>query len=1043
MRYRLSYALLLSLLVSYAGSASAQPAFIAFISSQHALPVAIQSEQNVQLASLNNADVARTLARLKQSYSLSLQELQSQAAVLASTTDVTSVNAELSGEQLGIPEGEELLLSLYVDNHYLSDVFAIKSKQNAQFSLIGLFELIDFPIEGDFDNRIVKGWYLDETRQFLMRLPEAGEEVVNVSVNQQDFELEPSHYTLMADDIYIAGDEIEKWFGITFDYSFSDLKVEISSSSPLPVQQRLARKKRQLNQAVSRNREAVLPWKESNYQAISSPLVDVQVNAAVTEHNNYQSYSIIGGHDFAFLSSEFYASGNSNDALTDLRLTLSKESAAGDLLGPLKATEFRLGDITPVSVGVDGTLGQSRGVSVTNDKTGVSANNRTINLSGDIQPGWDIELYQNGLLIRQALSLQNGRYEFNDIELLYGDNQFEMIAYGPQGQVKTETKQVYVDSNKLKANESSYSVSLAEIGKGLSGISSTPDDNETGWVLSSTYERGLTDWASINLGVQEQLSDQGTSVDTYAIGGNFNLFERFLVDADYQMKDHQDSTFAVSGRTQIGNQSLSLRYQVSEKTLENLSQQQHTEYNFDHSGYIFQGSPYRLNYRNHWRQTQTSNGAKHDEFGNLLAISTGWANINNQLTWYTGHSSNDAALDDSLTGQLQLQKSFGWAFSRVKLDYFIQPEAEISRFSTEFSIPINTHLQSELELDYYPITDLLSSSASLSWQHNAFSLNSTVSYDNTGDWSLGLYGRFSFGYEPQTEQVFMSSRSLSGAGALMVRVFEDDNLNGRFDAGEAVIEGARVKGVQQYRYGTSNQDGVAMLTSMSSQKKTDIVLDQKSLGDPFLIPAIPGVSITPRRGHIQTLDFPVVNAAEVEGTVYVREVDGTESIAPYATVNLVNAAGDIVATTETEFDGYYLFTDLIPGDYQLSIDTNYLERKKLRGESQMAITLQNNGDVMNGADFTFAEIMMTKGYVMNLGKFNSLAMLKTYWQLVKHNYDDAMSQQVFYIEDKKTKRYALNVAFLARKQQAENGCSQITKQGLKCSVEPFEFEFES
>ena len=161
MHYRLSYALLLSLLLSYAGSASAQPAFIAFISSQHALPVVTQSEQNVQLASLNNADVARTLARLKQSYSLSLQELQSQAAVLASTTDDTSVNVELSTEQLGIPEGEELLLSLYVDNHYLSDVFAIKSKQNAQFSLIGLFELIDFPIEGDFDNRMVKGWYLD------------------------------------------------------------------------------------------------------------------------------------------------------------------------------------------------------------------------------------------------------------------------------------------------------------------------------------------------------------------------------------------------------------------------------------------------------------------------------------------------------------------------------------------------------------------------------------------------------------------------------------------------------------------------------------------------------------------------------------------------------------------------------------------------------------------------------------------------------------------------------------------------------------------
>lgn len=1043
MRYRLSYLLLLCVIYSEAGYANAQPALIACISAPQTISAPVQNESKIQLSSLNHADIASTLARLKQSYALSQQQLQSKALDLVLNSQNTLLQGESSAEALGIPEGEELLLSLYVDSHYLSDVFAIKSKQNAQFSLMGLFELIDFPIEVDIDNRIVKGWYLDETRQFSMQLPAEGDSVASVSVNQQVLQLSPADYSLMADDIYVAGDVIEDWFDITFDYSFADLKVDISSRSPLPVQQRLARKNRQLNQVVSGNREAVLPWKESSYQAISSPLVDVQVNAAVTEHNNYQSYSVMGGHDFAFLTSELYASGNSDDPLTDLRLTLSKESATGELLGPLKATEFRVGDITPVNVGVDSTLGLSRGVTLTNDKTGVSANNRTINLSGDIQPGWDIELYQNGLLIDQALSLQDGRYEFNDIELLYGDNQFEMIAYGPQGQVKTETKQVYVDSNKLKARESSYSVSVAEVGKSLSGISSTPIDDETGWVLSSTYEYGLTDWASFNFGVQEQLSEQDTSIDTYAIGGNFNLFDRFLFDADYQLKGHQDSTFVLSGRTQVGDQSLSMRYRVSENTLEDLSQWQQTEYNFDHSGFMFKHSPYRLNYRNHWRQTQTSNGAKHDEFGNLLAMNTPWANINNQLTWYAGHASNEVDLDDTLTGQLQLQKSFGWAFSRIKLDYFIKPEAEVARFSTELSIPINANLQSELEVDYYPITDLLSSSASLSWQHDAFSLNSTVSYDNSGDWSLGLYGRFSFGYEPETEQVFMSSRSLSGAGALMVRVFEDDNLNGRFDAGEAVIEGARVKGVQQYRYGTSNQDGVAILTSMSNQKRTDIVLDQRSLGDPFLIPSIPGVSVTPRRGHIQILDFPVVNAAEVEGTVYVREADGTESVAPYATVNLVNGQGDIVATTETEFDGYYLFTDLIPGDYQLSVDTSYLHRKKLRGEPTLAITLQNNGDVMNGADFTFVESMMTKGYVMNLGKFNSLAMLKTYWQLVKHNYDDAMSQQVFYIEDKVEQNYALNVAFLAHKQQAENGCRQIAKQGLKCSVEPFEFEFES
>ncbi|WOT05607.1 SdrD B-like domain-containing protein [Shewanella youngdeokensis] len=1020
-----------------AGTAHAEPAFI--VSNNAAAT-------NANASPLAHADVVNTLSRLSRSYSLPSDQLTAQAlTVISAASNSATTSAEVVEEVagLGIPAGEELLLSLYIDDLYLSDVFAIKSQRNAQFSLIGLFELIDFPIEVDIANAKVEGWYLNENQPFLLQLPPQEGEPAIVKVNQQTLSLAATDYTLVGDDIYVAGDVIQTWFGLQFNYLFSNLSVTINSDVPLPIQQRLARQNKKLNSYSGRSTKPVLPWKGSGYQAVSAPLVDVQLNASVNETSDYQSYSVLGSHDFAFLTSEFFASGNSSDALTDLRLTLSKESVAADLLGPLNVSQFQVGDIVPVNIGAGSTLGLSRGVSVSNDAVGSVTNHRTINLSGDIQPGWDIEVYQNGLLIDQAFSMQDGRYEFNDIELLYGDNQFELIAYGPQGQVKTERKQVYIDGNKLKAKQSSYNVSVADIGKSLFGISSTnSEDDAAGWVLSSTFDYGITDWATVNFGLQQQFSDQDSksNKDAYAIGGDFNLFERLLVDVDYQLEGNKDNTFELSGRTKIGDQSLKLNYQRTQSTVADLTTV-YSQYSADHSGSVFDGQPYRINYRNDWQQNRSDQGSKTNIFSNLLAMNTPWFNINNQLDWYESSTEVNDQHYSSLSGQLQLQKSFGWVFSRLKLGYSIEPEPEITHVSTEVSVPINSVLQSEFNVDYYPVSDLLKGGVDLSWRHDNFSLNSSLSHDNQGDWSVGVYGRFSFGYEPETDHFFMSSRSMSSSGALMVRVFEDENLNGIFDTGESVIEGARVKGVQQYRHATSNQDGIAMLTAMSNQMSTDVVLEQKSLGDPFLIPSIPGVSVTPRRGHLQTLDYPVVNAAEVEGTVYVTDSNNQQTVARYATVNLVNTEGEIVATTETEFDGYYLFTDLVPGDYKIAIDSNYTSRKKLRGDNEMAISLHNNGDVMNGADFTFDQLQVKKGYAMNLGEFNSLRLLKVYWQLVKRHYNDAMSQQVFYIENKQTKNYELNVAFLAKKQQAEQGCERLKTLDLMCDVVPLEFEF--
>ena len=87
----------------------------------------------------------------------------------------------------------------------------------------------------------------------------------------------------------------------------------------------------------------------------------------------------------------------------------------------------------------------------------------TLDLQGDIQPGWDVELYRNDVLINALTAGPDGRYVFNDIELLYGNNTFRLIFYGPQGQIREKTKQVLVDSRTVQ-NQHYFDLSLTRPG---------------------------------------------------------------------------------------------------------------------------------------------------------------------------------------------------------------------------------------------------------------------------------------------------------------------------------------------------------------------------------------------------------------------------------------------------------------------------------------------------------------------------------------------------------------------------------------------------
>ena len=951
--------------------------------------------------------------------------------------------------------GEELFLSLNIGKLYLADVYAIKSAKQAHVSLMTLFETLDFPIQFvEPENSAVlaggaSGWFIREDNTFDLQLPAVQGESIEVTVNGQEYKLNNQDYTLTDDgDIYVEADAISQWMGLEFKFDFANLELFTDSDTPLPIEQRLARQSRRVNQGSGRG-EAVLPMLQSNYQAITAPLVDVQLASTIDPDRDSARYSVLGSHDFAYLNSQFFVAGNDQDELSDVRLTLSKESLNGNLLGPLNATQVQFGDITPVNVGIGNTASQSRGFSVTNRELAQINDNKTINLTGDIQLGWDIELYRNGILIDQQMSLQSGRYEFNDVDLLFGDNQFELIMYGPQGQIESKTEQYFITTNSVEQGEGQYRFSVADVGESLFGVSTVSTAQDPGVLLSGVYNRGITDWFSLSAGVSSLLADEGEDQQYFSLGSNLALFDRVLLDGIVQINQDQQTRAEFGARTRIGDTALSADYYLDERSVlftdEQLNDEQtnlddtqlYQQFALNMSGELYKASSFGVNYQNEWRHTTLEDGLRSDLFSNQLSINSRLLYVSHELNWL---KTDDEFTEEQFSGTLRLQKSFGRIFTRLNAIYSIKPESQLEQVSTELYMPLTTELQSQLEIIYYPQIDDYRAKLGLNWQHDLFYFTADTEYDKDGDWSVGLNMRFSFGYDPLGEQFFMNRRSMASSGAMAVRVFEDLNLNGQFDNDEPLIENAKIKALQNYRHGTTDKTGVAMLSSMTNNVRTDIVLDRRSLEDPFLINAIPGVSVTPRAGHLDVLDFPVVQSGELEGVVYVSNASGDEEVATYAPIHLYDSKGNEVNSTLTEFDGYYLFTDLLPDDYQMRIDASYLEKKNLRGGTVMEVSLASAGEIVNGADFTLQEREAAEGYVVSIGEFNSLRMLKAFWQILIKKGVYVVDPKPFYYKADGDKKYTLNVAFYPKQAYANAVCARFAAKNISCNVAPFTFD---
>lgn len=182
------------------------------------------------------------------------------------------------------------------------------------------------------------------------------------------------------------------------------------------------------------------------------------------------------------------------------------------------------------------------------------------------------------------------------------------------------------------------------------------------------------------------------------------------------------------------------------------------------------------------------------------------------------------------------------------------------------------------------------------------------------------------------------------------KVYLDKNGNHIFDDGDIPLEKAEVL-VENKGFFT-NEKGEYLADGISNNSVLLVTVDRRSI-DPSYKNSEGEIRIKTRSSSALRLDIPVQPISYLSGNIVLSE-DFTEKQfmqnLAFITVTLVQN-GEVIAQTDPEFDGMFIFEDVLPGKY--SIKFNYLGYENVEfSTNNIDIEVKNSddGEYLDGLD---------------------------------------------------------------------------------------------
>jgi hypothetical protein len=791
---------------------------------------------------------------------------------------------------------------------------------------------LDVPVRLDKKLRRATGWVFEERRTIVIDRDAATVQIMN-KVEK-----------LAAPDIYdtpegwcVASTKLSAWFGVMLEVDQGSALLLIRSSFKLPLELALERRNRAAKiRSVAEFDLKSLPQAEAPFRGIKTPSLDAVVRFGGLHQPSDRGgtrlnagYELYVAGEAGPVAYNARLSSNRQGVPESLRLQAYRTDPQARLLGPLKATQVAIGDVSGVSTALVSQSGVGRGAFISNRPVERrDAFDRT-DFRGELPSGWDAELYRNGQLLGFAATRADGRYEFLDVPLLYGANDFEVVLYGPQGQVRRERRVVPVGLDSIPPRETYYSAVIDEEGRDLITLGKTKRFARGGWRGSFGIERGLDVKTSIaafghSLNLEDGLRRNFAEVSLRrALGPS-------LIEVSGSASNNGGAALRANILGQFLGSSISAEsinarggYQ-SDRVLSGV-----TAIHSVSVDRIIGGNRRSVPIHLEGRYTERANGSDSFDAAARVSASLGRVAVTAQVDWRDERQrfgpDPEGIAEASLLANARVKgvRLRGEARYRLSAGARFESATLVGEWSAGGNDRFGNDWRAEIGYDQ----PLRRARAGIGYVRRFEKIALTASIEGATDGAVaaGLDLAFSLGRNPRGGGLRVTSDRLATQGQAVARVFRDLNGDGRWQPSEPKEKDVQLSAGRVPVSRLTGADGVVLIDALEPFQPVLIGVDASSLPDPYVQPANSGIVVTPRPGVSIMIDLPLSSAGEVDGTLLRDGGTPLEGV----DLELIDVEGRVARKTRSDFDGFFLFEGVPYGRYTLRIAKNIADAIKL------------------------------------------------------------------------------------------------------------------
>ncbi len=834
---------------------------------------------------------------------------------------------------------DQFLLDVHIRQLRLGDgVRAYNTPEGTCVVLGDFLTTLDVPMHIDLSARKASGWAFKEANKITIDYGGA-----SASYGTKKETIAPGTIRETPEGWCVQTSALSRWFGIGVKPVTAGSVLVLQSDEKLPVELRMEREARAARIKPAKFDLSTLPQVRIPYRMWRAPALDFVVSAGVTYRPEEgaqvdRQASVYAAGEIAHLSYDAQVTTDERGVPGNVRIRAYRSDPDGHLLGPLNATHFGLGDVEGFDSKLTGTATFGRGAVVTNRPLVAQTAFDQTHFEGDLPAGWEAELYRNGELLAFARPTSDQRYVFDNVQLLYGDNQIRIVLYGPQGQVRERDETVNVGQDNAPPGKTWYWVGANQPNRDIFTLNKPPDGQGVPQAQATVaLEHGIDERTSVAALAREMLIDDqhvtfvegtvrrsvgmallevgaaresngGTAARAAILGkiGPVNVNGQALIANDFhlnggELKSLRDYSLALDAPVRVGRTVLPA----------------HAEAHL----------------------TDWTNGTRQLDAAARLSANLERFNLATEIHYQKQYVASGADPPPLTTIGFIGSGHIGDVRLRGTTEFDISPAGRLRTAELEAYWSSGENVDWDGDLIYDGTSHVGRARVSYIRRFRTIAVALTGEAASDGSVAFGL--NLNFSLDPRNGFA-MSRQTLAQSGEVHALVYRDLNDNGVRDSGEPLEKGAMITtGAQQAEKATDSK-GSVVVGGLVPFEPIAVGLDVTSLADPMLVPKKALQVVVPRPGVPADVEIGLVGGGDVEGALVKSGGMGFEGV----DIELVDASGKAVDKTRTDYDGFFLFERVAYGSYTIRIAKDSAAAAKIGADLNKHFTVTPDKSVI-------------------------------------------------------------------------------------------------